>query len=169
MEITDEQWAMVRRIVPRAIRSSLHCSISSINEDGSPHVTPIGSFLPTTTARGVYIDVFNAQLAAQVDRDPRVTILALDSGPGRWARSFLTGTFVAPPGVRLVGTVGPRRPSTQQEIDRFHRPVGPLRRTRGGRRRWASLAVTRDVEIERVVPIRMGRMTRGLEARPGSR
>lgn len=81
MDITDEDWAMVRRLVPRTIRSSLHCSIASLNPDGSPHVTPIGSFLPTEKGRGVYFDAFNAQLSANVDRDPRVTILAVNGGP----------------------------------------------------------------------------------------
>lgn len=129
MDITDEEWAMVRRIVPRVIRSSLHCSIASINPDGSPHVSPIGSFLPT-----------------------------------------VKGRFVAPPGVRLVGTVGPRRESTDEEIRRFSRIVGVTRRTRGGQRMWKSLPVARDVTIERVVPVRVGAMSRGRSfcARTGS-
>lgn len=161
MEISDEQWALVRRIVPRTIRSSLHCSIASLNPDGSPHVTPIGSFLPTAKGQGVYFDAFNAQLATNVGRDPRVTILAVDSGVLRWARSLLAGRFVSPPGIRLVGTVGPQRRSTPQEIQRFHRIVGPLLRTRGGALMWKSLPLVRDVTIERVVPIRMGAMTSG--------
>ena len=164
MEITDEQWAMVRRIVPRTIRTSLHCSIASLNPDGSPHVTPIGSFLPTEKGRGVYFDAFNLQLAANVDRDPRVTILALDSGVSRWARSFLKGRFISPPGMRLVGTVGPQRGSTSQEVERFHRLVGRLLRTRGGQQMWRSLPLARDVTVDRVVPIWMGTMTPEVEA-----
>jgi hypothetical protein len=159
MQISDEQWALVRRIVPRTIRSSLHCSIASLNPDGSPHVTPIGSFLPTAKGHGVYFDAFNVQLATNVGRDPRVTILAVDSGVLMWARSLLTGRFVSPPGIRLVGTVGPQRRSTPQEIQRFHRIVGPLLRTRGGALMWKSLPLVRDVTIEQVVPIRMGAMT----------
>lgn len=163
MEITDEQWTMVRRIVPRAIRSSLHCSIASLNPDGWPHVTPIGSFLPTEKGMGVYFDAFNAQLAANVDRDPRVTILAAHSGPIMWGRSFLKGRFVSPPGIRLVGTVGVQRRSTTQEVERFHRLVGRLLRTKGGQRMWGSLSLVRDVTIERVVPIWMGAMTPDVE------
>ncbi len=71
MEITDEEWALVRRLVPpRTIRSTFHCSIASLNEDGSPHVTPIGSFLPRQKGHGVYFDKFNTRLAVNVDRDP---------------------------------------------------------------------------------------------------
>ncbi|MFC0674542.1 pyridoxamine 5'-phosphate oxidase family protein [Brachybacterium hainanense] len=164
MEITDEEWTMVRRMVRRTIRSSLHCSIASLNPDGSPHVTPIGSFLPTEKGRGVYFDAFNAQLAANVDRDARVTIQAVDSGPLMWARSFLKGRFVSPPGLRLVGTVGAQRRSSEQEVERFHRLVGPLLRTRGGALLWRSLPLARDVAVDRVVPIWMGAMTPGVEA-----
>jgi hypothetical protein len=74
---------------------------------------------------------------------------------------LLAGRFVSPPGIRLVGTVGPQRRSTPQEIQRFHRIVGPLLRTRGGALMWKSLPLVRDVTIERVVPIRMGAMTSG--------
>ena len=164
MEITDEQWAMVRQLVRRTIRSSLHCSIASLNEDGSPHVTPIGSFLPTHKGRGVYFDAFNVRLGANVDRDPRVTILAVDSGPLMWARSFLKGRFVSPPGIRLIGTVGAQRKSTDQEVERFHRLVGRLLRTKGGAQMWKSLPLARDVTVDRIEFIRMGRMTADLSS-----
>ena len=164
MEITDEQWATVRQIVPRTILSSLHCSVASVNPDGSPHVTPIGSFLPTEKGRGVYFDAFNSQLAANVERDPRVTILAVHSGWIMWGRSFLKGRFVSPPGIRLIGNVGAQRRSTQQEVQRFHRLVGRLLHTKGGQRMWASLPLVRDVTIERVLPVWMGEMTPGVEA-----
>lgn len=163
MDITDEDWAMVRRLVPRTIRSSLHCSIASLNPDGTPHVTPIGSFLPTEKGRGVYFDAFNVQLSANVDRDPRVTILAVNSGPLLWARAFLQGRFVSPPGVRLVGTVGAQRTSTSREVQRFHGLVGPLLRTRGGAVMWRSLPLVRDVAIERVTPLWLGSMTPEVE------
>lgn len=162
MEITDEEWAMVRATVRRTIRSSLHCSIASLNEDGSPHVTPVGSFLPTQKGQGVYFDAFNAQLAVNVDHDPRVTILAVDSGPLMWARSFLRGRFVSPPGIRLIATVGPQRRSTAEEIGRFHRLVGPLLRTKGGDRMWRFLPLARDVTVESINSIRMGSMTADL-------
>ncbi|WP_347957039.1 pyridoxamine 5'-phosphate oxidase family protein [Gordonia aichiensis] len=164
MGLTDEQWTAARRVVHRAIRSSLHCSITSLNADGSPHVTPIGSFLPTSKGRGIYFDAFNKQLAANVDRDPRVTILAVDSGPVMWAKSLLRGHFVSAPGIRLVGTVGEQRESTEREVQRFHDLVGPLLKTKGGVRMWGSLPLARDVVIESIEPIHMGPMTADFRA-----
>jgi hypothetical protein len=156
---TDQQWRDASRLIRRTIRSSLHCSIASTNPDGTAHVTPIGSLLLTQYGSGVYFDAFNVRLAANVDRDPHVSILAVDSSPLMWVRSLAGGRFVRPPGIRLIGTVGPARPSTPAEADRFRRLVGPLMRTRGGQMLWGSLPVARDVKIDRIEPIGLGAMT----------
>ena len=159
MNISDEEWAIVKRIVPRTIHSSFHCSIASLNADGSPHVTPIGSFSPTEKGKGVFFDAYNIRLSENVNRDPRVTIMALDSGPTTWFRAFMGGRFATPPGIRMVGTVGAQRESTPREIRRFHRLVGPLLRTKGGAKMWSSLPNARDVTIDHVIPIWLGSMT----------
>ncbi|MDR2281184.1 MAG: pyridoxamine 5'-phosphate oxidase family protein [Gordonia sp. (in: high G+C Gram-positive bacteria)] len=157
--ITDRQWTQARQITRRAVRSSLHCSIASVNADGTAHVTPIGSLLLGSLGHGIYFDVFNARLSANVDGRPEVTILAVDSGPMVWGRALLSGRFARPPGIRLIGTVGPRRPSSPEEIARFHRAVGPLLRTRGGAAAWASLTRVRDLHVNRIEKIRMGQLT----------
>ena len=41
----DEQWETARALVNRAFRNSLHYAFASVNADGTPHVTPIGSML----------------------------------------------------------------------------------------------------------------------------
>ncbi|BBZ04433.1 hypothetical protein MCHIJ_38700 [Mycolicibacterium chitae] len=161
MSITETQWRTARHVVRRAVRSSLHCSIASRNPDGSPHVTPIGSvLLDHDIGTAWYFDVFNTRLAANVDADPRVTILAVDSGRGLWLRALATGVFAAPPGIRLIGAVGPPRPSTPAEVARFHRTIGPLLHTRGGRTAWGRLARVRDIQVDSVDPISIGTMTR---------
>ncbi|MDQ6525113.1 pyridoxamine 5'-phosphate oxidase family protein [Nocardioides sp. LHD-245] len=155
----DADWLLARRTVRRAVATSLHCSIASTNADGSAHVTPIGSVQLTGPGTGFYFDVFNCRLAENVDRDPRVTIAAVDSGALMWLRSLLRGRFVRPPGVLLVGTVGPARASTAAEQARFHRVLGPLVRTPGGRAMWGTLPRVRDLSVESIRPLRLGPMT----------
>ena len=159
--ITDEEWADAQRVVRRAVRTSLHCSIASTNDDGSAHVTAIGSLQLTDRGSGYYFDVFNTTLARNVLREPRVTIAAVDSGKLMWLRSLLRGKFAASPGLTLVATVGPPRPSTPEEVAGFHRLLGPLLRTRGGRTLWSRLPQVRDLSVHAIRPIRMGAMTRG--------
>ena len=55
-------WNLVRRGVTDAFRSSLHCSVATSNEDGSPHLTPIGSVLLTEAGRGIYFEIFATQV-----------------------------------------------------------------------------------------------------------
>jgi hypothetical protein len=157
--MTPEQWELVRRTVELSVRSGLNCTIGSHNADGSLHLTPIGSVVLTDVGKGFYFDIFNSQLARNLAADPRVTILAVDSGRLMWLRSLLKGSFVRPPGVRLTGQVGSPRPSTEAEIRRFHRVVGPLLHTRGGQMLWSRLPRVRDIRIESVIPLRIGPMT----------
>jgi hypothetical protein len=41
----DERWHTAWALVKRSFRSSLHYVFASVNADGTPHVTPIGSLL----------------------------------------------------------------------------------------------------------------------------
>lgn len=81
--IDQATWDRGVAVLRQGMSTSLHCSIASVNEDGSPHVTPIGSLQITGLGTGMYFDVFNETLACNVDRDPRVSILVVDS-----SRSF---------------------------------------------------------------------------------
>lgn len=160
MSISPQDWEKARRTVQNAVKSSLHCSIASRNLDGSPHITPIGSVvLLPEVGRGLWIDMFNRQLAANLTEDPRVTILAVDSGRLFWLRSLLGGSFVRPPGVRLGAEVSAPRPTTPAEVTRFQSFVGPGLRTKGGKMLWGRLTTARDLRIDSIVPLRIGPMT----------
>jgi hypothetical protein len=162
--ISAREWSLVRATWTHVLRSSTHYAIASVTPDGAPHVTPIGSvFLNAEPGTGLYIDMFNRQLAENVRANPRVMILGVDSGKFMWLRSLLRGRFVRPPGVRLTATVGEARPSTEEERKRLNSALGPLVRTPGGRLLWQNLPQVRDLRIEAVVPLRIGRMT---EAHP---
>ncbi|GAB10858.1 pyridoxamine 5'-phosphate oxidase-related protein [Gordonia araii NBRC 100433] len=162
--ITDAQWAQACLVVRRAVRSSLCCSIASTNPDGSPHVTPIGSVMLGDPGTAIYFEAFNKRLAANVDRDPNIAILAVDSRQRLWLPALMRGRFSATPGLRLLGRVAPVRAGTSDEIERFRRVVGPLLRTRGGAALWGSLDTVRDVEIDRIQPLDLGPMTHSWRA-----
>ena len=91
--MSNERWNDARHVAQRAVQSSFHCTISSINPDGTAHITPIGSLHLTSRGCGVYFEVFNTRLAANLDRDPRIEILAIDSRPALWLWSLLRGRF----------------------------------------------------------------------------
>lgn len=164
-------WRQVRATLHGATRSSMHCAIASIGADGHPHVTPIGSVMLTEPGRGVYLDVINVQLSRNIDRDPRITVMAIDSRRGAWARALVRGRFPEPPGVRLIGTAGPSRAISDDERERFERRVRLAVRTRGGRQLWGDPARfrVRDLTFTAVAPVRIPAMTEHLWPDPAAR
>lgn len=171
LDPTDpDVWRTVRATVARAQSSALHCAIGSTMPDGSAHVSPIGSVSLGDPGCGTYLDVFNAQLGRNLEHDPRLTILAVDSRKPMWVRALLRGRFETPPGLRLRATAGPARPATDAEIDRFQRAVKPALLTKGGKAMWGRPEAlrARDLVIAEIVPVRIGTMTRGLWSEPAT-
>jgi hypothetical protein len=146
-----------------AFATSFHFAIATVGADGQPHVTPIGSVLLTDPGRGFYFEEFPTTLPRNLRRDPRVSILAVNSGRGLWLRALVMGRFAAPPAIRLHGrVVGGPREATAQELARWQRRVRLLRRLRGHALLWGRLRRVRDLEIDAAEPVRLGSMTEGL-------
>lgn len=163
--IDQATWDRGVAVLRQGMSTSLHCSIASVNEDGSPHVTPIGSLQITGLGTGMYFDVFNETLACNVDRDPRVSILVVNSSRSFWLTMLARGRFRDYPGVRFVGTIAPRRESTAREQARFRQRVKRLRRLKGSRALWSEVGYARDVEFTDVTFVRIGSTTSHLEDR----
>ena len=56
MNIT-ENWNQIRQHVNKSFSSSLHVSIASVDEDGNPTVTPIGSLFLNKDQTGFYFAI----------------------------------------------------------------------------------------------------------------
>lgn len=163
--VSAQDWPDVRDLWRRAARTSLHYALATTNADGSPHVTPIGSVrLLREPGRALFHEVFANQLARNLDRDPRVCVLAVDSSVWRFVTALWRGRFRADLGVRLSGTAGPRRPATTQETEAFLRSVRPVRRLKGHDLLWSfDNPHVRELELDVLHPVRLGAMTRDLE------
>ncbi len=164
--IDESTWADVKGVMHRSARSTLHCAVASINEDGSPHVSPIGSVLLTDRGQGIYFDVFASGLSRNLERAPRLTVLAVDSSRWFWLRSLFGGAFIDHPGYRLSGTAGPRREATEAEQERMAGLVRPLRRLKGHALLWSNFGQVRDLSFNSAKPIHLGKMTAKLIRMP---
>ncbi|GBE25154.1 hypothetical protein BMS3Bbin02_01439 [bacterium BMS3Bbin02] len=157
--IDQASWSRAVHVLRQGMSTSLHCSIASVNEDGTAHVTPIGSLQITGPSTAMFFDVFGSRLSRNVDRDSRVTILAVNSSKLFWLKMFIKGRFVEYPGVRLIGTVSPKRESTPQERERFERRVKRVRRMRGYDVLWSNIGHARDIKFTTLKYVRIGRST----------
>jgi hypothetical protein len=138
----ERQWDVVRDVVRR---STGPLAIASVDADGAPTITPIGTVFLRDDCTGFYFDQYTERLTQNLDRDPRVCVMAVVSGPAFWLRSLLEGRFRKAIGVRLNGTAGPRRPATVEELDAVRRRVRLSQLTRGGRALWSEFSHARDL------------------------
>ena len=162
-----EHWREIRKVFAAVFASSFHFAIATVGADGEPHVTPIGSVVLTEPGRGFYFEEFPTRLPRNLRRDPRVSILAVNSSRLFWLRALLVGRFPAPPAIRLCGrVVGEPREATAGELALWRRRVRHLRRLRGYALLWGRLRWVRDLEIDCAEPVQLDPMTEGLWTRP---
>jgi len=59
-------WNQVRQRINVSLQSSKHSAIASVDENGEPHITPIGSLILTTPGNGYYLEKFTKQLPKKI-------------------------------------------------------------------------------------------------------
>lgn len=158
MKNLDDAWPQIMEVVRRT-RIFL---IASINDDGSPHITPIGTVFLRPDHTGYYIEKYPVGLRRNVERDQRVCIYAADATLRLWLRALVTGRAPRTLAVRLIARAGERRALTPEEHRRWLHKVRQLRWTRGYKQLWAEMHHARDLEIIDYAPVELGPLTRHL-------
>jgi PPOX class probable F420-dependent enzyme len=69
-------------------RERHHCTVTSLNRDGSPHVVPMGIVIDAESGTAWGITSGRSQKVANLRRDPRIAVCQVDRG--RW--STIEGT-----------------------------------------------------------------------------
>lgn len=167
MEIDEALWSSLKPLTGRVFGSSLHFAMATVNPDGTPHVTPIGTLILTDPGEAYFFEVLTRRLPANLDSGSRVAVLGVVSSLRLWVPSFVAGRFKIPPAFRLLGEAGESRPSTSRERARWQRKVRRLQWTRGYKILWSELDTVRELHFNRLVPVRIGDMTTDLWQRRG--
>lgn len=115
MDIT-ENWKAVKDLFRASFKSSFHYAIATVNGEGEPHVTPIGSLILGKPGHGLYFEEFPRKLPANYKINQQACVLAVNSSRWYWIKSLFTGRFSSPPAVRLHGLVGEIREASEKEI-----------------------------------------------------
>jgi len=108
----DKHWPEIRRVVAKGQASNIYCSVASINPDGTPNISPIGTVFLGENMTGYYFDPYTSALSRNLDTNPNICVMAVNASFVYWFRSLLLGRFDSAPGVRLYGVAGPLRPAT---------------------------------------------------------
>lgn len=161
-EALKENWSMIRAHFRRVIRKSTFVSIGTVRPDGSPAISPVGSFFLNDDCTGFYLEKFTTAIQKNAPINPRVTIMGVDPGRMFWLKSIFKGRFDRTPAIRLYGIAGERRPATEKETQRFLRLVRPLKGTKGYKIMWEDMTMVRVIRFEDFEPARLGKMTQHL-------
>ncbi len=166
MSFELQQWTELKRLAGNTFSSSLHFAMATINADGTPQLTPIGSLMLTTPGEGYFFEVFANRLCANLDRGSPVTVLGVNSGRSFWLRALIAGRFRSPPGFRLTGVAGARRAATEAERRRWQKKIRWLRFFKGHQLLWGKLDTVRELHFDALEPVRLGAMTSRLQGLP---
>ena len=158
----QENWPRIRATFESSIRSSLHCAITTVREDGYPHVTPIGHIFLRDDYTAFYFEEHARRMPQNLAHNPRVCLLFVNSSRWFWLSSLFRGRFSAAPGMRLFGVAGERRRASESEIAAYQARVKPFRSLKGYALIWKDLSHVRDIKLEHCEPIVYPTMTDGL-------
>jgi hypothetical protein len=158
----EKHWKQICEVVAKGQASTIYCSIASVGLDGMPNVTPIGTVFLRDNLTGYYFDHYTSALAKNLDANPNLCVMAVNSGFWFWLRSFWRGHFISPPGVRIYGKAGPLRPATAEEIALIESRVRPTKFLKGSRILWSGFTHVRDIVFTSFRPVTYPKMVEGL-------
>jgi uncharacterized protein len=161
-------WGQIRQTLLAAQHDAVQCAIATIAPDGAPHITPMGTVFLHEDVRngfgGYFFDTYTSALGRHLDADPRVCVMAVRTSRWFWLKSFVTGRFATPPGLRLHGRAGPLREATPDELAAVAARTRSTRRFKGHQLLWTSFTHVRELRFEAVSPVVYPVMMDGLWA-----
>jgi predicted pyridoxine 5'-phosphate oxidase superfamily flavin-nucleotide-binding protein len=90
MEIGNH-WETIRSIFEEAYNSCVNFAVATVNEDGSPHITPIGSLIFRDNKTGFYFEENLVTMPRNLKANPRVCILAVNADKLFWGTALVAG------------------------------------------------------------------------------
>jgi len=155
-------WNDIRRHFNRSFSTNFHVSMASLDADGTPRNTPIGSLFLDREPKGFYFEKYPSTLPGNAQDHPEICVLAVNSGLWFWLRSLFNNRFAVYPAVRLYGKLGDARPPEAQELNRLSRRMRATRLLPGNKTLWGDMNRVRDITFDRAEYIQLGLMTQDL-------
>ena len=162
MEI-DTHWHSVKILFKKAFSSSFHYSVASIDENGKPHVTPIGSLILGEPGHAVYFEEFTSKLPVNISANKFISVMAVNSSKWFWLKSLIQGEFSELPALRLNGEAGTLREATPVEVKVWQKRVKSVSFTKGHKIMWRRMGMVREVVFTSIEPVHIGLMTKNNE------
>ncbi len=157
MELANHWWE-IEDVISVGQKSSLHCSIATVDEHGGPNITPIGTVFLRDDYSAYFFDTFTSKLAENIEHNQNVCLMAVNTKTSFWFKSFFKGKFVSAPSVRLYGTVGQLREATEEEKFAISKRIKPMRWLKGSKLIWSNFTHVRDIQFTDFRPVQYPKM-----------
>jgi len=154
--IKEYTWTQVRHHFTKCQKLNLHQVIASIDKDGMPRLTPIGTVFLNDDHTGFYFERYCATLPMNVTDHPEICIMAVNTGRLYWFRSLFLGRFKGSPAVKLYGSLGQRRTATARELKRLHRRLNFAKSLKGYQLLWDDMVHVREFKISKTSIVTFG-------------
>jgi len=154
-----EKWNDIKLHFRRSFKSNLHVSVGSVDINGMPSVTPIGSLFLNHDSSGFYFEKFPSKLPALDKSNNNISILAVNSSKLFWIKSIFRGKFKNCPAIKLYGTLGVRRKAEATELARLKNRMKYTGWMKGQKYLWADMEIVREIHFKNFEIINLGYMT----------
>jgi uncharacterized protein len=155
-------WLNIRNHFNQSFRTNFHVSIASVNIDGTPTVTPIGSLFLNSNQTGFYFEKFPTKLPDSSKDHSDICILGVNSSTFFWLISLFKGKFNRYPSIKLYGQLGDKRKATDIEIQRLNIRMRTTKWLKGNSYLWGNMEYVREIKFTKAEKINLGKMTENL-------
>jgi hypothetical protein len=111
----QKNWPDIRKHFNQAFKTNFHVSIASVDLEGYPTVTPIGSLFLNGNQTGFYFEKFPLKLPEHSKGTKNICVLGVNSNTFFWLVSLFSGKFNSYPAIKLYGQLGERRKATDRK------------------------------------------------------
>lgn len=157
--ITDN-WDAVKKDFLNCQKTSMGTvQIASVDPEGVPNMTPIGSLFLGKNGHAFFCNRFPKNLNRNLETNDHVCVIAMNASKKFWMKSLFKGRFEGCPGIKLFGRVSPRRHISEQEKNKWERLVKPYRLLKGYNLLWKDMTHASDIQFEAFEYLKAGKMT----------
>lgn len=161
MDIVN-QWKEIKTHFRKSFASNLHIVIASVDAEGQPSATPIGSLFLNQDQTGFYFEKFPHKLFEASKANAQVCILGVNSSFWFWIKSLFYGKFNYVPAIKLYGQLGIKRKATDRELQRLKRRMKYVSWLKGSKYLWSDMEMVREITFTKTEIINLGKMTESL-------
>ena len=157
--IDSTQWKQIRKLINTTFSRQFHVAIASVDSNGKPTNTPIGSLFLNCDQTGFYFEKFPSKLPKSAQNNKNICVLAVNSGRWFWLKGLYKNKFNSSPGIKLYGTLGVSRKATAIEISRLKKRMKITKSLKGNAYLWGDMSVIREINFTHYEEINLGEMT----------